>query len=90
MGADIRSSNGLAAHAEPTRGGDARLREPGEAAQELRKVSDRAVIVHFAPNAKGAGIYGVVTEPGPGVLRVRAAITDIDKTVPIARTSTPR
>jgi hypothetical protein len=66
------------------------------------------VVLHFAPEAKGAGIdpetlreltehfraelvrtltaggYQVVTEPAPGVLRIRAAITDISKTVPVA------
>ena len=30
------------------------------------------------------GGYGVVAAPGPGVLHVRAAITEIDKTVPVA------
>jgi Protein of unknown function (DUF3313) len=30
------------------------------------------------------GGYGVVAAPGPGVLHLRAAITEIDKTVPVA------
>lgn len=66
------------------------------------------VVLHFAPEAKGAGIdpetlkeltdhfrselgraltgggYRVVNAPDAGVLRIRAAITDISKTVPVA------
>jgi Protein of unknown function (DUF3313) len=81
---------------------------PARPLKDYNKFIIDPVVIHFAPEAKGAGIepdtlkeltdhfraevvqaltksgYQVVTAPDAGVMRIRVAITDISKTVPVA------
>lgn len=55
----------------------------GLSAQELKELSDAYYKAFFDAMADG---YSFVSDPGPGVLRLRTAITGLEKSNPVANT----